>query len=64
MNLNKVVNQVPQLKRGAVWCVECGYSQKVRAAECMTWGWPKHCGATMTIDSPAERTKAQERSDG
>jgi hypothetical protein len=51
----KMAEQVPQLSRGKVWCVSCGSSRDVDAAECLASGWPRCCGATMTIDSPEER---------
>ena len=38
-----------------VWCTKCGATQKVDAAECLRYGWPKCCGYTMTIDSPKKR---------
>lgn len=44
-----------RLKRGRVWCVECGRSHTVNPAICLQIGWPKCCGYTTTIDSPAER---------
>lgn len=51
----KIVDQVPSLKRGIVWCTVCGYSQNVNSVNALQTGWPKHCGYTMTIDSPEER---------
>ena len=45
----------PKLSRGRVWCRKCGATQKVKSGECFRSGWPKCCGATMTIDSPEER---------
>ena len=45
----------PQMARGQVWCHSCGNTQKVDSAGCLRHGWPKCCGATMTIDSPQER---------
>ena len=50
-----LVNDVPQLKRGKVWCTICGREQEVDSAECLATGWPKCCGYTMTVDSPEER---------
>lgn len=50
-----IANDVPQIKRGMVWCSVCGRSQKVDGAECLRSGWPKCHGYTMTIDSPEER---------
>lgn len=49
------IMEIPQLKRGIVWCTTCGRSQVVNASECMKIGWPICCGHTMTIDSPEER---------
>jgi hypothetical protein len=50
-----IVEHVPSLKRGRVWCHTCGYSQAVDSARCLATGWPTHCGHTMSIDSPEER---------
>jgi hypothetical protein len=57
----KLVDDIPQLKRGIVWCVKCGRSQSVNAAGCLAKGWPKCCDQTMTIDSPEERAAAKRR---
>jgi hypothetical protein len=53
-----VVDTVPQLARGRVWCHECGHTEPVNSRECLRSGWPKCCGYTMSIDSPAERGRA------
>ena len=45
----------PKLLRGQVWCRTCGATLKVNPADCLKNGWPKCCGATMTIDAPSER---------
>lgn len=45
----------PQLGRGQVWCCMCGASRRVDSAACLARGWPKCCGATMTIDSPGRQ---------
>ena len=50
-----IARDVPQLRRGMVWCRTCGRSQKVDSAECLRSGWPLCCGQTMTIDSPEEQ---------
>ena len=50
-----MVNSVPQMKRGIVWCTYCGRQEKIDSAGCLANGWPKCCGYTMTIDSPEER---------
>lgn len=55
MNFAKTVSEVPQLARGRVWCTSCGRTMKINSSTCMTGGWPKCCGYTMTIDSPDER---------
>lgn len=54
-----IVDSVPSLKRGRVWCIACGHTETVNSAHALAHGWPKHCGATMTIDSPEERAKRQ-----
>lgn len=45
----------PFICRGAVWCHECGRSQKTNPVDNLRFGWPKCCGYTMSIDSPEER---------
>lgn len=56
-----VVASVPQLARGMVWCTVCGREQRVDAERALGRGWPKCCGYTMTIDSPAERAVAKHK---
>lgn len=53
----KIADDIPAVKRGQVWCKECGKTLKVDGAECLRKGWPKCCGYTMTIDSPNEEGK-------
>lgn len=53
---------VPQFKRGLVWCRECGMCLRVDAFVALRSGWPTHCGATMTVDSPDEQREFQQRS--
>jgi len=55
---DKIADAVPQIKRGQVWCHQCGATRKVDGAHCLAHGWPKCCGYTMSIDSPAERAAA------
>lgn len=50
--ISHLVEITPQLKRGEVWCRECGANQKVDSEKCIKEGWLKCCGYTMTIDSP------------
>lgn len=50
-----VIEEVPQLRRGRVWCTVCGRTMKVNSGTCLEKGWPKCCTYTMTIDSPDER---------
>lgn len=57
----QTVETTPQLRRGQVWCCECGRSMRVNSAQCLSSGWPKCCGYTMTLDSPAERAKMEEK---
>lgn len=51
----RIVEDVPSLRRGRVWCQTCGYTRSVDAARYLATGWPTHCGQTMGIDSPEER---------
>lgn len=66
MNLyQKMIEDIPQLVRGRVWCRTCGHTQLVSSAHCLAVGWPKCHGETMTIDSPAEREQfAKQQSAG
>lgn len=57
LNLGRIANDIPQIRRGLVWCTQCGRSQRVDGAHCLLHGWPKCCGYTMTIDSPKERKR-------
>lgn len=57
-SLRESLAEIPQFKRGMVWCHKCGHSQKVDAVECtLRTGWPDHCGQTMSLDEP--RTLSQ-----
>lgn len=56
---DKLANWHPSLSRGQVWCRTCGHTEKVDSADCLRTGWPKCCGYTMTIDSPAESAALQ-----
>ena len=51
----RIADDVPQIKRGQVWCHKCGATQNVNGANCLRHGWPLHCGETMSVDSPEER---------
>lgn len=55
-----IAKAIPQLRRGQVWCRECGRTQRVNSALALREGWPKCCGYTMTIDSPEEQKKLSE----
>lgn len=37
-----------------VWCLNCGRSEGVDAALCLRRGWPICCGATMSLQPPAQ----------
>ena len=47
----------PQLQRGRVWCHACGRMEAVESAACLRSGWPRCCGATMSLDSPKEHAR-------
>jgi len=50
------LGDIPQLRRGQVWCTACGATLRLDGvAAVMGAGWPMCCGSTMTIDSPEER---------
>lgn len=52
------IAEIPQFKRGLVWCHTCGRERRVDAVRATTGdGWPKCCGYTMSLDSPEERAK-------
>lgn len=48
----KIVADVPALQRNRVWCWECGKTYPFDSATGLRKGWPKCCGATMSIDPP------------
>ena len=65
MSLETDLAQIPQFKRGMVWCRQCGRSQKTDAvANTLGGGWPKCCGYTMTIDSPEEQEALAQAGEG
>ncbi|MBE7465442.1 MAG: hypothetical protein HS116_18345 [Planctomycetes bacterium] len=51
----QIARSHPKLARGQVWCRRCGGTRKVDPAASLQAGWPKCCGATMTIDAPEAR---------
>ena len=56
--VKKGLSEIPQFKRGLVWCKTCGRSEKINAVNATLGdGWPKCCGYTMTIDSPEEQAE-------
>lgn len=59
------IAEIPQIKRGKVFCHQCG-NTKSAGADCFKTGWPKCCGYTMSIDSFEERAalRAKEQADG
>lgn len=48
----KIVDDVPALKKGVVYCHVCMREQKVNPAHCLAHGWPKCCQTTMSLDPP------------
>lgn len=41
-----MIEEVPHLRRGRVWCTVCERTMKVNSGLCMKKGWPKCCGYT------------------
>lgn len=60
-DLDRALSSIAKIKRGKVWCCECGRSERVDGSAAMRTGWPKCCGYTMTIDSPEERIALSQR---
>lgn len=60
---DRIAEDVPQIKRGMVWCTVCGRPEKVNGADCLRHGWPKCHGFTMTTDSPEERAILRAKED-
>ncbi len=46
--------EIPQIRRGLVWCHTCGRTENISASNFKT-GWPLCHGSTMSLDSPDER---------
>ena len=46
--------EIPQIKRGLVFCHSCGATRKA-GVDNFRSGWPKCCGQTMSLDTPEER---------
>jgi len=54
------IGVIPQIARGQVWCKSCGSTRRINGVNAtLGGGWPKCCGYTMTIDSPAEHSALQ-----
>lgn len=61
-SINKTLAECdPKIRRGKVWCYDCGRIRRVDPGECFASGWPKCCGSTMGISSPEERAQALDR---
>lgn len=45
------------LSAGLVWCRECGRRRSVDSAKCLRQGWPKCCGATMSLCPPISKVE-------
>jgi hypothetical protein len=53
-----IKNSHPSLLNGGMICGRCQKTRVVDAAECLRSGWPKCCGATMSLqDKPKEEKK-------
>ena len=59
--IEKLAKEIPQLARGQVWCIRCGNTKRMNSVCGLRYGWPKCCGETMTIDSPAERRALEKK---
>lgn len=53
-NIISDLAEIPQIKRGLVYCDTCERTEQISGANFRT-GWPKCCGYTMSLDSPQER---------
>lgn len=60
---DSLVDKIPQLKRGIVWCIVCGGSMEINSGDALHYGWPDCCDQAMTIDSPEERAKLEAKSE-
>ena len=58
--MSDAIRSSPQLRRGKVWCLKCGKVLRVKSMDCMSYGWPKCCEQTMSLDSPEERKAIKE----
>lgn len=57
MNIfEKMVSMNKALQDGVVICKTCGKLLKVDSGKCLANGWPKCCGATMSLGRAFETT--------
>jgi hypothetical protein len=47
----EIARSHPSLFEGKVYCARCGKPRQVDAAKCLRDGWPKCCGATVSLAS-------------
>ena len=52
---DEIARSHPSLLTGRVFCARCSSFRTVNAANALRNGWPKCCGATMSIDKPKEK---------
>lgn len=45
----EIARSHPSLLNGKVFCGRCGKPRQVDAARCLRDGWPKCCGATVSL---------------
>ena len=57
VNPRRVLHGVDRVVRGVLWCTSCKATRRF-APDDFSGGFPECCGATMTVDSPAERRAA------
>ncbi len=58
----QLIESHPKLARRQVWCRSCGRTERVENG--LRDGWPKCCGATMTVDPPEEWGRVAQSSGG
>ena len=56
----EIARSHPSLLNGKVFCARCGRSRQVDAAKCLRDGWPKCCGATVSLAPATAKTSVPE----
>ena len=53
--IERLISSSDKVRRGRVWCLQCGETMLVQPRTCFREGWPTCCGETMSLDTPEER---------